>query len=141
MVRIDFTKEEIEQLNYERYHYPHPKVQKRMEALYLKALNYPHHEIAKIVGVTPTTARGFFKCYQENGIEGLKNLNYHRPPSELVKHLDTLEIEFKERPPATINEAAQRIEQITGIKRCPTQVREFLKKNGFEMAKSGTNSG
>jgi hypothetical protein len=34
MIKIKFTTEEIEKLNYERYHYPHPKVQKKMEALY-----------------------------------------------------------------------------------------------------------
>ncbi len=32
MLRIDFTQEDIDQLHYERYHYPHPLVQKKMEA-------------------------------------------------------------------------------------------------------------
>ncbi len=37
MIYINFSQEEINQLNYERYHYPHPLVQKRMEVLYLKS--------------------------------------------------------------------------------------------------------
>ena len=35
MIRIEFSEEEIKALDYERYHHPHPKVQKRMEVLYL----------------------------------------------------------------------------------------------------------
>ena len=29
MIYINFNQEEINQLNYERYHHPHPRVQKR----------------------------------------------------------------------------------------------------------------
>ena len=36
MVRIEFTDEEIEKLCYESFHYPHPRVQQKMEALYSK---------------------------------------------------------------------------------------------------------
>ncbi len=41
MIQIAFTQADIEQLYYERFHCPHPQVQQRMEALYLKALGYP----------------------------------------------------------------------------------------------------
>lgn len=37
MIRIQFTEEEKQALNYERYHYPHPRVQRKMEALWLKS--------------------------------------------------------------------------------------------------------
>ena len=33
MIQIKFTTDEIEKLSYERYNYPHPKVQKKMEAV------------------------------------------------------------------------------------------------------------
>ena len=33
MIAIDFTEEDIEALDYERYHHPHPKVQKDGGAL------------------------------------------------------------------------------------------------------------
>ena len=39
--------------------------------------------------------------------------------------------------PATIAEAVARIEELTGIKRSPTQVRVFLKKLGFRRLKVG----
>jgi hypothetical protein len=37
IIKIEFTPEEIDALEYERYHHPEPKVQKKMEALYLKS--------------------------------------------------------------------------------------------------------
>ena len=40
-------------------------------------------------------------------------------------------------PPATINQAVERIEQFTGLRRSPTQVRQFLKKLGVKRRKVG----
>jgi hypothetical protein len=37
MLNIEFTPEEIDTLEYERYHHLDPKVQKRIEAVYLKS--------------------------------------------------------------------------------------------------------
>ncbi len=52
MIQIKFTTDEIEKLNYERYHYPHPKVQKKMEALYLKSQGLPHNEILRLCHIS-----------------------------------------------------------------------------------------
>jgi transposase len=45
--------------------------------------------------------------------------------------------EFRRRPPASVVEAAQRIEQRTGLKRGLTQVRQFLKSIGMKPRKVG----
>ena len=37
LVKLTFSAEDIEQLYYERFHHPHPRVQRKMEALYLKS--------------------------------------------------------------------------------------------------------
>ena len=37
MIHIEFKKEEIEELNYERYNHPHPRIQKKCE-IYFKWL-------------------------------------------------------------------------------------------------------
>jgi len=47
----------------------------------------------------------------------------------LVEHTTSLEAYFRNHPPATIKEAQNRIETLTGIQRGETQVAEFLKKN------------
>ena len=37
MLKIEFTLEEIDALEKERYHHPDPKVQRKVEAIYLKS--------------------------------------------------------------------------------------------------------
>ena len=54
-----------------------------------------------------------------------------------VYHRPTIEADFQQRPPATVAEAAARIEALTGIRRKPTQVRQFLKALGMQPRKVG----
>ena len=55
MITIDFTQKDIDALDYERFHHPHPKVQRKMEALFLKAKGLKHAEICRLCGIsTPT---------------------------------------------------------------------------------------
>lgn len=137
MIRIEFTKEEIEKLHHEHSYNPHPLVRKRCEAVYLKALGYPHQEIGRIVRISQPTLRNYLKTYQEGDLEKLKELNLYCPSSELDKYSDILREEFKKNPPATINQAVERIEQLTGLRRSPTQVRQFLKRLGVKRRKAG----
>ena len=137
MIEIEFSSEEIEQLHYERRYHPHPRVRQRMETLYLKALGYQHQEIGRIVGIGQTALRRYLRMYQAGGIEALKELNFYRPKSELDKHREQLKAEFEARPAKSINEAVQRIEKLTGIRRSPTQVGKFLKGLGAKRLKVG----
>ena len=138
MIELTYTDEEIKKLNYQRYNHPHPRVQQRMEVIYLKSLNLLSHEmIAKIASVSPNTMRSYFKLYQLGGIERLKELNFYSPVSELVEHKDTIENHLRKHPPSTISEASDIIEKLTGIKRGPTQTRKFLKNIGMTIRKVG----
>ena len=137
MIKIEFTQEEIKQLHYERFHHPHPRVQQRIETVYLKALGYSHQEIGRVMRISQNSLRSYLEAYQAGGIEGLKQLNFYHPTSELNDHQETLEAEFKANPPKTINEAIERIEKLTGIRRSPTQVRKFLKDLGMKRLKVG----
>jgi len=132
--RIEFTSESIDTLNHERYHHPVPLVQRRMEALWLKSHNLSHGLIAKLVGVTENTIREYFQLFIAGGTEKLKGVDFYRPESDLVEHTISLEAYFRDHPPATIKEAQNEIETLTGIKRSQTQVAEFLKKNSISVA-------
>lgn len=44
MVKIDFSQEEKAALKNKRYHHPHPKIQKRLKALYLKSQSIAHQD-------------------------------------------------------------------------------------------------
>jgi transposase len=136
MLHLTFTAEEIEELHYQRYHHPHPRVQMKMEALLLKAKGLPHHQIATCVGICENTLRTYLKQYQLGGIEALKVLQFHHPTSQLEAHHDTIEAYLREHPATTIPQAAKRIEELTGLKRSPTQVRIFLNKLGLRRLKT-----
>ncbi len=133
-IPLEFTPEIQETLNYERYHHPIPLVQRRMEALWLKGPGLPHAQIAKLVDVSDNTLREYFQLYAAGGLEKLKEVNFYRPGSALHAHISSLEAYFREHPPATIKEAQAEIEQLTGIQRSETQVRDFLKKNSICVA-------
>lgn len=130
-IQLTFTPEVQKELNHERYHHPVPMVQRRMEVLWLKSHGLPHEQIARLAGVSENTIRDYFLLYQEGGLDKLKEVNLYRPTSELDTHITSLEEHFRQHPLATIKEAQHEIEQLTGIKRSETQVREFLKKNSI----------
>ena len=137
MIQIEFSEQEKQALYYERFHHPHPRVQIKMEALWLKSQEIPHHQISQLVAIAPNTVRTYLRDYQEGGIEKLKEINFYRPQSKLEEHRTSLEDYFRAYPPATINEAVVKIEELTGIKRSPTQVRKFLKSMGMRCLKVG----
>jgi len=72
MIRIEFTPEEIDLLESERYRHPDPKVQKKMEAVYLKSQGIAHQEICRLCRISEPTLVAYLKQYQEGGIERLK---------------------------------------------------------------------
>lgn len=137
MIRLHFTGEEKQALNYERYHHPHPHVQRKMEAVWLKSQGESHQRIARLTGVTVNTVTGFLKDYQAGGIERLKEIRFRQPVSELAGHQQTLEDYFKAHPPATIKEAMSKIEKLTGLKRSEPRIKKFMSKLGFKRRKVG----
>jgi transposase len=137
MLQLEFSEADRQALNYERYHHPHPRVQQRMEALWLKSQGLPHHQIARWCGLSGNTLRAYLQRYQAGGVDALKQLSFHRPQSALQAHRATLEAHRRAHPPQTINEAVAVLETLTGIRRSPTQVRLFLKQLGLKCLKVG----
>ena len=137
MLRLEFSESDQQALNYERYHHPHPRVQQRMEALWLKSQGIPHHQIARLCCISGNTLRAYLKQYQAGGVEALKHLSFHRPQSALQAHRDTIETHLRDHPPQTISEAIAVLETLTGLRRSPTQVRRFLQQLGLKCLKVG----
>jgi hypothetical protein len=52
-----------------------------------------------------------------------------------MTQVETIEAYFRQSPPTSIRDAAAKIEELTGIKRRPTQVRQFLKSIGIRCLK------
>ena len=137
MLRLEFSESDQRALNYERYHHPHPRVQQRMEALWLKSQGVPHHQIARLCCLSGNTLRAYLKQYQAGGVEALKHLSFQRPQSALQAQRETIEAHLRDHPPQTINEAVAVIETLTGLRRSPTQIRRFLKQLGLNCLKVG----
>lgn len=137
MIKLTFTDEDIQQLHYERFHHPHPRVQRKMEALYLKSKGYPHWEICQLIQVSEPTLLSYFRDYQKGKIEQLKELTFYRPQSQLKQHQEGLEIYFREHPPKTLAQATAKIAELTGINRSREQVRHFLKSIGMSCRRVG----
>ena len=140
MIRIEFTEEEKQALHHERFHHPHPRVKQKMEALWLKSQGLTHQEIRRLTCISKPTLCAYLKDYQEGGIEKLKEVNFYRPTSELAEYTSTIETYFRENPPATVKEATAKIEDLTGIKRSETQVRQFLSTLGIVASKPAAPS-
>jgi transposase len=137
MIRLTFSEADVKALDHERYHHPHPRVQRKMEALWLKSCGLPHKEICRLTGICSTTLTRYLRAYQAGGLEALKTLTFYRPESELQHYRATLEDYFRAHPPATAKEARVAIEQLTGIQRSPDRVRHFLKGLGMNCRKVG----
>lgn len=138
MIRIEFTDEQLGLLRHERFAHPHPRVQKKMEALLLKSEGLPHGRIAKLLEISENTLREYFREFLDGGIERLKETRWTGPTSQLSPFCQTIKDNFQADPPATLREAARRIEELTGIRRERSQIHEFLKSLGFSWRKVGT---
>jgi len=67
-IQLEFPPENLKELYYHRYHHLAPLVQRRMDALWLKAHGLSHAQIAELVGVTENTLREYFELYQQGGL-------------------------------------------------------------------------
>ncbi len=135
MIQIDFTPEQIDAPHHERFHHPHPRVQLKMEAVYLKSQGLPHRDICRLVRISENTLRSYLRQFEEGSIGRLKRTDWEGTESELDEHRETLEDYFRRNPPRSAAQAAAEIERIAGVRRGLTQVRKFLKGLGLSYRK------
>lgn len=137
-LKFNLSKAEIEKLNYERYAYPDPIIQKRIFAVYLKAtLGWNNSIIGQTVGLHYNAVGKWINAYKKNGFEALLNNDYGSRKSELENHVGSILKSFQIRPPMTAAEAANRIREMTGISRSEQQVRAFMKRHELKFIKCG----
>src|SRR3954469_13736836 len=110
-------------LNHDRFHHPHPRVQLKMEVLWLKSCGLAHAEIARLAGVGRRTVQRYLDDYVDGGLDALRRVPWAGTVSELADHAETLEDYFLENPPRSAREAQAVIEELTGVRRGLTQVR------------------
>lgn len=133
-----FSQDVREAVRHERYHHPHPRVQRKMEVLWLKSQGLTHQEIARLADVSPRSVQRYLDEFAQGGLERIRRLGWQGTRSELDDHQPSLEDYFLEHPPRSVREAQHAIERLTGIRRGLSQVRAFLKK---KLAWAGGRSG
>lgn len=135
MLQLEFRFEDIEFFERQRFEHPHPWLQRKFEALYLRSHNLPHHTICELCGICGNTLRRYLIEYQQGGLDRVQELPFHRPSSLLESHRSTLREEFTRRPVATVKEAAARIAECTGVCLGLTQTRHGLHRLGLKWRK------
>jgi transposase len=89
MTRINSSAEDSEEIKRLRYADPHPKVRRRMEALWLKRQGLSHAEIGRLTGISGNhTLREYLRRFQSGGVEQLREINWYTPTSALDAHRD-----------------------------------------------------
>ena len=128
MRHLDFPPDVLAEIEWGRFNDDNPLVRRRMEVLWLKACGEPHAAIVKLASVSRATVQRLLRAYDTGSLEAVRTFHWKPPTSALMPHRPLLEAEFASRPAHTVGEACERIEKLTGVRRGPTQVREFLRE-------------
>ena len=135
---LNLSAEEINQLKIERYTYGDIKIQKRLNAIYMMSdTDYNDSQIAKIVGCHRNILPNWRNKCLYQGLPSLYENHYNKPESELEEHSQNILTYLDENPIQSVNQAVAVIEELTGIKRSPTQIRQFLLRHGYKWRKMG----
>ena len=129
--RVRLSKEEERIVGEERREHPHEPTRRKMETLWLLHHGLTREKVAKIVGVGLSTVQRYANAFRDGGLDGLRRWEKKGRTGLLEAHRKLLAESFRERPASSVAEAADRIEQLTGIRRGPSQTRLFLKKLGM----------
>ena len=98
MIQLEFRFEDREALAQGRFEQPHPHVQRKMEALWLKSLALSHGLICQICGISGNPLREYFRDYQQGGIARLKEVRFYRPASALAPTRTSVEEALRQQP-------------------------------------------
>jgi transposase len=128
MREFTFGTEVLAEIRHDRYHHPHPRVQRKMEVLWLKSRGLTHAGIAELADVSPRSVQRYLDEFEQGGLGQVRRLRWQGKHGELDEHQASLEDYFLENPPRSAREAQEAIERLTGIHRGLSQVRAFLKK-------------
>lgn len=130
--RVHLTEEQQRVVNEERTSHPHPRIREKMLVLWLLHNGLTRQKAAEIVGIGRATVQRYVAAFREGGLDGLRQWNPHRPQSDLAAYRDVIRASFEQQPVRTVAEACERIFQRTGLRRGPSQVRQFLKDLGLK---------
>lgn len=131
-LRVVLSGDEQRVVNEERESHPAPHVRRKMLVLWSLHCGLKRVQAAKVAGVGRSTVERYVAAYRVDGLAGLRRYGGQGPVSDLAAYRDMIRKSFEQQPVSTIAEACVRIEQLTGLKRGLSQVRQFLKEMGLK---------
>ena len=132
-LRVQLTEEQQRIVDEERSSHPNPRIREKMLVLWLLHNGLTRQQAAEIVGVGRATVQRYVAAFREGGLDGLRQWNVNRPVSEMAAYRELIRESFEKQPVCTVAEAGERIFQLTGLRRGPSQVRKFLKDLGLKL--------
>jgi transposase len=130
--RVELSEEQQRIVNEERSSHPNQRVREKMLVLWLLHKGFTRQQVAGIVSVGRATVQRYVAAFREGGLDGLRQWNVNRPVSEMAAYRELIRESFEKQPVCTVAEAGERIFQLTGLRRGPSQVRKFLKDLGLK---------
>jgi transposase len=135
---LNLSSEEIQRIKVERYTYGDTIIQKRLMVAYLlSTTDFDKRTIAKVAGCHRNMVGIWQKECQDKGLSSLYVNNYRKPKSILEDYSELILSYLDKNPVQTVNQAVAVIEELIGIKRSPTQVRQFLLRHKYKWRKMG----
>jgi hypothetical protein len=78
LTKLMLDSEELARLNYERYYYPCPLVQKRLYSVYIKTnSNLSNKEVCHITGAHPNSLSKWIAIYKQEGFDGICQTDHY----------------------------------------------------------------
>jgi len=74
---------------------PNPRVRKKCWVVYLRINGYRRKEVAELLRIDEDTVSNYTKNYDESGLPGLLEENYHQPKRQLEPYTEQLKELFK----------------------------------------------
>jgi transposase len=138
LTKLEISSGELARLNYDRYHYACPLVQKRLHSIYIKAVtDLSNEDVGNLTDAHRNSISEWVKVYQQVGIEALYTVNHGTNKSLLESYANSIDDLFTKVPPRSIGEAIIKIKELTGIERSHSRVRAFMKRHKFRFLKTG----
>jgi len=129
---VRLTQEEERVVNEERSSHPNHRIREKLLVVWLLHNGLTRQQAATVVGGGRATVQRYVAAFRERGIDGLRQWNPNRPVSEMAAYRELIRESFEKQPARTVAEACERIFQLTGLRRGPSQVRKFLKDLGLK---------
>lgn len=120
----------------DRDRHPDPVVRRKMLVLWAIHLGHTRQQAADLADLGVATAKRYVLAYRTGGLDGLRRCDRHTPTSELADYAEVIHRSLTDRPVRTTAEAADRIHELTGLRRGLTQTRTFLAGLGFTWQRS-----